>query len=180
LVVNPRGFRAYVRSDTFFKAIPHVLAERPDAQFACVAMAGKPVAEAWVSNLRVQASVTLLGRLAPGDMARLLKRGDIMASLTEHDGTPNTLLEAMACEALPVVGELASVAEWIEDGVNGRLVDAGDARATAQAIVDAIEQSQWRDQAVKRNRARILETATRPAIQDKALRFYKEVLASST
>ena len=30
LIINPRGFRGYVRNDTFFKAIPLVLKERPD------------------------------------------------------------------------------------------------------------------------------------------------------
>ncbi len=32
-VVNPRGVRAYIRSDVFFQAIPLVLAEQPKARF---------------------------------------------------------------------------------------------------------------------------------------------------
>jgi hypothetical protein len=45
LIINPRGFRGYVRNDTFFKAIPLVLKERPDAKFICPNMAGESQAE---------------------------------------------------------------------------------------------------------------------------------------
>ena len=41
MVINPRGFRGYVRNDTFFQSIPKVLAKRPDARFLCASMAGR-------------------------------------------------------------------------------------------------------------------------------------------
>jgi hypothetical protein len=49
-VINPRGFRAYVRNDSFFRAIPTVLRRHPQVQFsvpgdgsrdACVTMGGR-------------------------------------------------------------------------------------------------------------------------------------------
>ncbi len=33
VIINPRGFRPYVRNDVFFKAIPLVLEKQPDAKF---------------------------------------------------------------------------------------------------------------------------------------------------
>ena len=33
-----------------------------------------------------------------------------------HDGTPNTLLEGMACGCLPVAGDLDSIREWLKPG----------------------------------------------------------------
>ncbi len=41
IIINPRGFRAYVRNDIFFKSIPLVLAKRHDARFICSSMAGR-------------------------------------------------------------------------------------------------------------------------------------------
>ena len=35
IVVNPRGFRAYVRNDTFFRSIPGVLERVPGTMFLC-------------------------------------------------------------------------------------------------------------------------------------------------
>lgn len=175
LVVNPRGFRAYVRSDTFFKAIPGVLARRPRTHFVCPAMAGEPVAEEWIRNLSLESNVTLLEKLEPRDMAILLRRSEVMVSLSEHDGTPNTLLEAMACGAVPVAGRLASVAEWIDSGVNGHLVDPGDVQATTEAIIRVLDEEEWRRRAVEYNREQVGNTATRPVVQTKALRFYEDV-----
>ncbi len=40
IIFNPRGFRAYVRNDIFFQAIPLVLKKYPDAKFIC-ALDGK-------------------------------------------------------------------------------------------------------------------------------------------
>jgi hypothetical protein len=39
-----------------------------------------------------------------------------------HDGTPNSLLEGMACGCFPVAGDLESIREWITHGQNGLLV----------------------------------------------------------
>ena len=41
LVLNPRGLRAYVRTDTIFQAIKLVHAQRPEVRFACTGMAGQ-------------------------------------------------------------------------------------------------------------------------------------------
>ena len=40
-------------------------------------------------------------------------------SPSTHDGTPNTLLEGMACGSFPIVGDLESLREWIEPGLTG-------------------------------------------------------------
>src|SRR4030043_2314686 len=39
-IINPRGFRAYVRNDTFFRAIPLVIQQHPNTRFICAGMAG--------------------------------------------------------------------------------------------------------------------------------------------
>ena len=41
VVINPRGLRAYVRNDTFFKAVPLVLEQIPEARFLCPTMQGR-------------------------------------------------------------------------------------------------------------------------------------------
>jgi hypothetical protein len=40
LVINPRGFRNYVRNDTFFQSIPLVLRKVPQARYVCPIFAG--------------------------------------------------------------------------------------------------------------------------------------------
>ncbi|HSQ27196.1 MAG TPA: glycosyltransferase, partial [Anaerolineales bacterium] len=43
-VVNPRGIRAYVRNDVFFRSIPLVLQQQPETKFYCPTMSGDPQA----------------------------------------------------------------------------------------------------------------------------------------
>ena len=50
VIFNPRGFRPYVRNDTFFKAIPLVLEKHPNVKFICASMAGEPQADQWIRN----------------------------------------------------------------------------------------------------------------------------------
>lgn len=159
LVLNPRGVRGYVRNDTFFRAVPLVLARRPDAVFAGVAMAGHPAAERWVRSLGVGGSVRLLPPVPPATMAALFRAAAVAVSPTTHDGTPNTLLEAMACGAFPVAGDLAPVREWVEDGRNGLLVDPADPRALADAVLRGLDDAPLRARAAECNAALVAERA---------------------
>jgi glycosyltransferase involved in cell wall biosynthesis len=97
--VNPRGLRGYARSDTFFAAIPIVLHELPHARFLCVGMAGSPLARRWIRRLGIEDSVRLLPGLSPLEMAEVFQGAQASISITTHDGTPNTLLEARAADA---------------------------------------------------------------------------------
>ena len=96
IVVNPRGFRAYVRNDTFFKSIPLILDEKPKTRFLCPAMSGEKQAIAWIKKLRIEHAVRLLPKLSQEEMAFILRHASVTVSPSEHDGTPNTLLETMA------------------------------------------------------------------------------------
>jgi len=142
-------------------------------------MAGRKPAEAWVQRLSIGSAVSLLGRLTAADMAGLLSRSQVMVSPSEHDGTPNSLLEAMACGALPVVGDLESLREWIDDGENGLLIDPSDPAALADAILAGLADPAWRMQAAERNRRLVEQRATRAGVRERADRFYRELVAEA-
>jgi glycosyltransferase involved in cell wall biosynthesis len=175
VVVNPRGFRAYVRNDTFFKAVPKILDVNPKTIFLCPAMAGEREAERWIKQMNIGAKVALLPRLTAIEMAAIYRRSLVSVSITEHDGTPNTLLEAMACGCFPVVGDLESIREWIEDGVNGLLVDPGDPKALAEAVIRALSDTDLRAQSAERNYQLIAERATNADVMAKAEEFYQRI-----
>lgn len=152
LVVNPRGIRpAYARTDVFFQAIPMVLQRRPDVHFACPAMAGQVESLQWLQRLKLDRNVHLLPFLTQPQLWSLFRRAEIMSSVTTHDGTPNTLLEAMACGCLPVAGDIESLREWITPGVNGLLVEATKPQAVAEAFLLALESPDLRARAAELN-----------------------------
>jgi glycosyltransferase involved in cell wall biosynthesis len=175
-VINPRGFRAYVRNDVFFHAIPIVLAQRPEVRFSCPTMAGEAQAQAWVQELAIGDRVELLPRQTRPQMADLFRRAQVVVSASTHDGTPNTLLEAMACGCFPVAGDLESLREWITPGVNGLLIDPGDPQALAEAILLALDQPELRQRAAVHNRRLVEQRADYYQVMQEADRFYRSLI----
>ncbi|MBU1660580.1 MAG: glycosyltransferase family 4 protein, partial [Chloroflexi bacterium] len=175
VVINPRGLRAYVRNDTFFQAIPRVLAKCPEARFLCTMMAGVPEAERWVRNLDIAHAVDLLPRQTRAEMADLFRQTQVLVSPSTHDGTPNTLLEALACGCFPVVGDIESLREWITPGVNGLLVDPADPEALADAIVGGLENLELRARAREHNLRLIRARAEYQKVMGEAESFYRQL-----
>jgi glycosyltransferase involved in cell wall biosynthesis len=108
-------------------------------------------------------------------MADVYRRAAVLVSPSVHDGTPNTLLEGMACGCFPVAGELESIREWITDGENGLLTDATDSYRLAESIVMALKSKDLREQAAGLNAKRIEEGAEYQACMKKADVFYKNL-----
>jgi glycosyltransferase involved in cell wall biosynthesis len=175
-IINPRGVRAYVRNDTFFHAIPLVLEKKPKVHFICPGMEGEAQAEKWMGELGVNEKVGLLPVQSRQKMAELFRKSQITLSITVHDGTPNTLLEAMACGSFPIVGDIESLHEWIIDGVNGLLVDPGDPKALAEAILAAIAQPELRRQTRERNLGLVRERAEYGKVMQVAEEFYLRLI----
>jgi len=175
LVVNPRGLRpAYVRNDVFFQAIPLVLQHRPEVYFVCPSMEGQAEAMAWVRHLNLGRNVRLLPYLPQAQLWELFQHAEISASISTHDGTPNTLLEAMACGCFPVAGDLEALREWLTPGINGLLVEPGKPQALAEALLLALEQPGLRARAAVINRRLVRERAEVGALRDKLRLFYRQ------
>jgi len=175
MVVNPRGLRpAYVRNDIFFQAIPLVLQHRPEVHFVCPSMEGQSEALGWVQRLKLGQSVALLPYLSQAHLWDLFTRAEISASISTHDGTPNTLLEAMACGCFPVVGDLEALREWITPGVNGLLVEPNKPQGVAEALLLALDQPAVRARAALINRGLVQERAEVGTVRAKLAEFYAQ------
>ena len=178
LIVNPRGLRpSYVRNDVFFQAIPLVLENVKDVCFVCPSMAGQDEAQRWVQRLGISDNITLLSYLSQPQLWELFYQAIISISLTIHDGTPNTLLEAMACGCFPIVGDIESLREWITPGVNGLLVRPDDPEALAEAVLLALQNQKLRSEAAELNLALIQQRGEVGLVRTQVEVFYQRVLA---
>jgi glycosyltransferase involved in cell wall biosynthesis len=171
-ILNPRGLRSYVHSDTFFKAIPLVLKEFPDAIFSCTSMQGQPEAEMWVHRLGIEKNVILLPLLTQKDLWREFARSHISVSVSSHDGTPNTLLEAMASGCLPICGDLPSIREWIIPGENGLLIDPCDPVQLAESILLTLRNPEITQKAAEMNLQIIAQRADIENVRRSVGEFY--------
>lgn len=176
IILNPRGFRTYVRNDMFFKSIPLVLSKHPKARFICIGMAGEEAALWKIKEHRIERSVELLGTLSQEQIAESYRRAQIMISPSIHDGTPNTLLESMACGCFPVAGDLESIREWITQNKNGLLFDSNDPQSIASAIIHALENKTLREESAELNREIISARAEYKNTMRRAEEFYERLL----
>lgn len=148
LIINPRGFRpGSVHQDVFFQSVSLVLREIPEAHFICTGMRGQPLAEKWLRRYGINASVSLLPFLPQDELWGLFSNADVYISLSSHDGMPNSFLEAVVCGCFPVVGNIPSLREWIDDGENGLLVEPRDAHAAADAVISVLRDKKLRERA---------------------------------
>jgi glycosyltransferase involved in cell wall biosynthesis len=178
-VFNPRGFRDYVRNDTFFRCIPLVINKQPDALFKCASMADQPEALAWLDRLKISASVQLLPPCNQLEMAGLFRSALIAVSPSTHDGTPNSLLEAMACGCFPIAGDLESLREWIIPGENGLLIDPSNPQALANAILSALANRDMIRSAGIKNACIIAERASYETGMAMVETFYRKLIDRS-
>ncbi len=91
----------------------------------------------------------------------------IYVSIPSSDGTSMSLLEAMACGAVPVVSDLPANREWIRDGENGIVVRDGN-------LEEALERSMtldW-DDVARRNAAIVSDRGSREANRRVFLSIY--------
>lgn len=176
IVINPRGQRpGSLRQDVFFQSIPLVIEKIPESLFVCPNLAGDVEAEHWVDSLDIRSNTKLWPHLERAQMWSLYKKAWIFVSPSIHDGTPNSLLEAMASGCFPVVGNIESMQEWVKPGVNGLLVDATSPSDMANKIIAALGSRELLTTAKNENARIIAERATYERCMAMVEAFYCEI-----
>lgn len=176
IIINPRGIRPYVRNDVFFKSIPLVLAKRSDARFICSSMQGEAQALQWIRELKIEHAVKLLPLIPHHEMGEIFRGAQIVVSPAIHDGTPNSLIEGMACGCFPVAGDLESIREWITHGQNGLLMNPNDPQSIADALLLGLEREDLRRDAADLNAQIISARADYGVNMKRVEEFYEEVV----
>ena len=130
----------------------------------------------WIDKLGIAHAVELTAPLPQPQLAGLFRSAQVVVSPTTHDGTPNSLLEALACGCFPVAGDLDSIREWITPGRNGLLVDATNPSALADAILRALNDPALRQTAAALNTDIIAQRAEYTRSMSRAAEFYKTLI----
>lgn len=102
---------------------------------------------------------------------------DIAVSVPSSDGTPSSVLEAMACGAVPVLSDLPSLHEWVVDGREGLFVPVGDSAALAAAILRLTRDDKLRRRLQVNGLAVINERAERAQRMGRAEEIYESLAA---
>jgi glycosyltransferase involved in cell wall biosynthesis len=146
-----RNLEPYRGFHIFMRALPAVLAARPDAQVVIVGGDGvsygnaPKAATGWkdvfLDEVRGQidlARVHFLGRVPYPDFVRLMQIARVHAYLTYPFVLSWSMVEAMAAGAVVVASRTAPVEELIDHGKTGLLVDFFDVAAWSDTLTDAL------------------------------------------
>ena len=114
------------------------------------------------------------------DIPELLAAADAEITMSEIEGAPLAVIEAMAC-GLPVIASNAtSHPEVVEDGQSGILVEPGQAEGAAKAIVDLAQDPARRAELGNAARARAIEHFSSDAMLDRYESFLEEIVLRLT
>lgn len=107
---------------------------------------------------KLRKSVTFLGGVSKKHMMSLLAKSDIYISMSISDGTPISLLEAMACGLYPIVSDITAIKDWVQD-TNGSVVKLTDAEDLAKKMQYHIVNRQCSQQFITNNRKLVKDHA---------------------
>jgi glycosyltransferase involved in cell wall biosynthesis len=111
-------------------------------------------------------------------MPDMYRTAAVTVSVPTSDGTPMSLLEAMACGSVPIFSDLPSLREWVADGVNGYLVPPTDARLLADRILKVLSDPAHARAIAARNRELVCARASQAVHMGRMESLY-EALAGS-
>ncbi len=109
--------------------------------FHCTFVGSGPLEEevaGRIAALDLSERVTMKGALPPQEVAAQIAAADVSVLASFGEGIPIVLMEAFAQQRPVVATRVGGIAELVEDGVSGRLVEAGDATALADALASIL------------------------------------------
>jgi glycosyltransferase involved in cell wall biosynthesis len=182
VVLSLRGIHPVYNPLVIARAIPAVLAHRPDAYFLICTYSVDAALLARFRQIVAQAgsadSVAYIGDLRDDQaIADLCRRAAVAVSVPSSDGTPQSVLEAMACGAVPVLSDLPSLRDWVRPEVEGLFVPVGDAEALAAAILRLLNDQALRSSAQAAAVQRVRALADRHVRMQRYDHIYRELAA---
>jgi glycosyltransferase involved in cell wall biosynthesis len=136
-VVSLRNLNPLYDVESLVKSAPLVLKEIPETQFI---IAGEGSEEEKLrrlaKSLGVADSVKFIGFVQNDELPEYLNTIDVYVSTSLSDaGIAASTAEAMACGLPVIVTDVADNRKWVEDGVNGFVIQTKDPKSLAEKII---------------------------------------------
>jgi len=131
-----------------------------------------------VTEFGLGGAVKVIDSIPYEQMPELYAEAIASVSVPYSDGTPMSLLEAMACGSVPIFSDLPSVREWVSHGVNGFLVAPEDHEALAAHLIHLIRNPDVVARIVSMNRALVEERASQRVHMERMATIYRSLVGS--
>lgn len=181
VVMSNRTLAEYWGSREIMNAIPLILKESPKMHFIVIRGSGREeFYKEMISFLKrhgADKNVRIINeKISPEKMAGLLNLSDIFVSVPYTDLLSVSVLEGLACGAIPVVSDLAAYKNRIVDGVNGFFVPLKDAPAISDKVLHIIKNIKMRNKIQEKNWRIIRENDNWEKCAPKMISIYEEAI----
>ena len=110
------------------------------------------------------------------DMPEVYRACDVVVLPSEREGTPNVLLEAMACGVPVVATDIADNAQIVPDGRGGWIVPLGDVATLSDRVATLLRDAALRRRFGQQARAWVCENYSVEQMVRKTAAIYQELL----
>lgn len=124
IIYSNRLHKPLYRVDKIIKAFHLFSQQHPDWKLVVGAVGTETDnLKQLTKELDLEEKVTFIGWVDAAVNSKMYAKSRLWVSIPESDATSISLLEAMSLGAIPVVIDLPANREWIQDGVNGIIVN---------------------------------------------------------
>ncbi len=123
----------------------------------------------------IKASCNLHGRLNREQVLAMLPQARVMLAPSLTDGIPNSMMEAMALGAFPIVSPLDTITPVVKNEDNVLFARNLYPEEIANALIRAMQDDALVDRAAERNVSRVDELANRSRVRTKVVNYYMEL-----
>ncbi len=124
----------------------------------------------------LQQKLELHDRIPREDLLKRLGNARVCLLPSLHDGIPNTLFEAMATGAFPIVSPIETIVPIVSAPRNVLFAQNLSVDEIAEAIKAAMRDDHMVDQAAQHNLELVSSLADRKRLRDSVTKFYRELL----
>jgi len=138
------------------EAMPKILAAHPTALLVIVGGPGRhgrdytAEIETRITGLGLSDNVRLVGPRPHDELPKWYNAADLYALLSSREGSPNVLIEALACGTPAVATRVGGAADEFTDPVRGILLESRTAEQTASCVNTALGRD-WDSSAIRKS-----------------------------
>lgn len=174
VVMSLRGLEPIYSIRTLIRAVPGIIREAPKTKFIIVGGGSmEPYLKKIVNELKIGDKVNFVGWIPNNNITEYLNVADVYVSTSLSDaGIASSTAEAMSCGLPVIVTDVADNKEWVKDGNNGFLFQAGDSQDLSKKVLYLLQNEQIRREFGSRSRKIIEERNSYHGEMKKVEEFY--------
>ncbi len=176
IVVMPRGAASHIAVESWLSAVDIVARAEPTAVFIAPGLAGNPRAESQVAASPFRDRINLTRKLDAKKLSQLFRRADIICSPARNDGTPNSVVEAMACGAIPVVGRVESLSALLGARYVELEAEADSPELTAHRVIQWLGMPEKMKCEVRQEMGRIADAWSKSRSRPRVRQWYYQLM----